>query len=168
MNPIENQELNRLAINYVLDQLSPFHRELLQLRVSFRRPSSYTGSWPATTADVAHYIGMKFRNKPLSRNTLFRETQTAFNLARAIASGAPNPNSLYHKLYPQYSNWISQQADKLSRGDADLADDLQQQGLIALWDFTQHPLPESVQSVPAYICGRIRFSMYRLLRKNSR
>jgi hypothetical protein len=69
MTTFSNEEthcLNRVAIHHELAKLSPMDRAIITLHFRYAIPHDYIGLWPPRLADIGHYIGRKYRGRPLS------------------------------------------------------------------------------------------------------
>lgn len=70
---------------------------------------------------------------------------------------------IYHFLYLHHSRWIKALARKLSSFDSDLADDLEQEGNIALWSIARAGRFIDGEDARRYIHSSIRYTMCRFL-----
>ena len=66
---MEEELLNRIAVEQLLDTLSAEHRLVLELVFGLRYPPDWpweSSVWPPTYASIGWYVGHKMRGKPLS------------------------------------------------------------------------------------------------------
>lgn len=66
---MEEELLNRIAVEQLLVTLSAEHRLVLELVFGLRHPSDWpwaNAAWPPTYAAIGWYVGEKMRGKPLS------------------------------------------------------------------------------------------------------
>jgi len=66
---MEDEVLNRIAVEQLLVTLSHEHRLVLELVFGLRYPSDWpwpNASWPPTYAAIGHYVGLQIRGRPLS------------------------------------------------------------------------------------------------------
>ena len=70
----------------------------------------------------------------------------------------------YNLLHLRHSRWIKALARKLSSSDNDLADDLEQEGNIALWSIAKADRLVKGEDFGRYIHSSIRYTMRRFLR----
>ena len=66
---MEEDLLNRIAVEQLLVTLSEEHRLVVELSFGLRHPQDWpwaNASWPPTYAAIGWYVGQKMRGKPLS------------------------------------------------------------------------------------------------------
>jgi hypothetical protein len=66
---MEEELLNRIAVQQLLVTLSAEHRLVLELVFGLRYPEDWPwpeASWPPTYAAIGWYVGQRMRGKPLS------------------------------------------------------------------------------------------------------
>lgn len=66
---MEDELLNRIAVEQLLDGLSDEHRLVVELVFGIRHPTDWPwrdASWPPTYATIGWYVGQRMRGKPLS------------------------------------------------------------------------------------------------------
>lgn len=66
---MEEQLLNRIAVEQLLVTLSAEHRLVLELVFGLRYPKDWPwpdSAWPPTYSAIGWYVGNKMRGKPLS------------------------------------------------------------------------------------------------------
>lgn len=63
---MEEQIINRIAIESALAKLSPSDRELILLAYRYDAPPDYDGPWPPSLEDVGKWWGMKWLGEELT------------------------------------------------------------------------------------------------------
>ncbi len=79
----ENEVLNRVAVEQLLAGIEAQDRLVIELTYGLMVPKDWPWPiqrWPPTFAEIGWYVGMHFRNKPLS------EASIRYMKKRALAS----------------------------------------------------------------------------------
>lgn len=63
---MDDEVLNRVTVEQQLARLEPESRTVLSLVFKIDQPTDWVAPWPPTYAAIGVYIGLKFRNRPLS------------------------------------------------------------------------------------------------------
>lgn len=67
---LEDEILDRLEVEYRLDQLEPLYRMVVLLREGLARPVDWTDPWPPTNAAIGRYVGLRHRGRPFSEGAV--------------------------------------------------------------------------------------------------
>jgi hypothetical protein len=82
----ERYALDRIAITDVLDQLSPFDRDLICLSVAYSAPVQYDGYWPPGPEDIVRYLEVVYYRRPILKRTMYVRLERAYQRARGLAA----------------------------------------------------------------------------------
>lgn len=70
MNSLEDDIINKVALEEELNKLTPMDRSIIMLIGQLERPHDWLGSWPPEFEDIAVYIGLKYYGYPISESTI--------------------------------------------------------------------------------------------------
>lgn len=70
MNSLEDDIINKVALETELAKLSPMDRDIVVLLNQLERPGDWLSQWPPQFEDIAVYIGIKYYNRPVSEATI--------------------------------------------------------------------------------------------------
>jgi hypothetical protein len=65
---VEDQWLNRIALEQLLAMLSPADRDLIILVDKLDLETAYAGPWPPTQAEIGRWIGATYGTEPLTES----------------------------------------------------------------------------------------------------
>ena len=82
-----------------------------------------------------------------------------------MSSNISDTENLYYFLRMHHNLWIQATARQISKSNRDLADDLEQEGNITLWNIAKNNLLGKVEDSCRYVHSSIRFAMCRFLRR---
>lgn len=85
---MEEELINRIAVEQMLVTLSAEHRLVVELVFGLRHPPDWpwpNSNWPPTYAAIGWYVGQKMRGKPLSEAAIrYIRTAAVRKLAETI------------------------------------------------------------------------------------
>jgi len=67
---VEDQILNRIAIEAALALLDPADRELIVLAFHYERAPDWDGNWPPSLSEIGRVWGLRWEGTPLSEATI--------------------------------------------------------------------------------------------------
>lgn len=71
---------NRQRIDAELEKLTPIDREMVWMLYGYDRPEGYMGYLPASKAEAAEFLGMKYSSAPLTVRRIQQRMQTLLKM----------------------------------------------------------------------------------------
>lgn len=66
----EDSLLTVIFVEQEIAKLAPADADMVLLLYRIRAPLGYTGPWPPRMSDIAYFIGMKYKGKPVNDATI--------------------------------------------------------------------------------------------------